>query len=171
VNFEAQRILIIGNLASGKTRLARSIAKKTNRPCYHIDSFQFDQNLNIRPLHLIRDELKKIEDQKHWIIDGFGPLDGLEARMKAAEQIIFLDLPSIQSYWWLTLRFIKSLWRPRSELPPGSSELNLKHIKKAYATLRKIHFGMLPELRRILEKPEYKSKTLIITSKSTLLKL
>lgn len=153
-----QKICILGNTASGKTRLAKKISKLTNIPVTHVDSIQFNQQLEILPLDQIRNKLFQIEHQDQWIIDGYGPLDMLEARFLKADQIIFIDPPIYINFFWLTYRQIKNILWPRSELPKGSSELNWKHIKKVYKTTWSIHIKMRPQLIKMIQRKEFVHK-------------
>ncbi len=153
-----KRITIIGNAAGGKTTLARQLGASTGLPVFHIDSIQFLPSLEIRPLDETRAELRKIMSQEFWILDGLGPFDLLIDRFKASDIVIFLDLPIWQHYFWYLKRQVTSLWRPRSELPPGSHEFGFQRTKKVLKTMRGIHEKMRPELLRILNSPEHSSK-------------
>lgn len=156
------RICVLGNSASGKTTLSKKIAFNLGLPVYHIDSIQFDSNLQIRPLELIREELKKIEQEPEWIIDGFGPLDMLEERFNRADLIIYLDRSYLYCLTMLSYRFFKNLFWPRLELPIGASEFNVSHIKKSYKTIRSVHYKMLPELLKMIQKKQFVKKVQII---------
>lgn len=167
-NLEIQKICIIGNIASGKTRLANKLSKKYKISVTHVDSIQFDQKLNIKNQELTRLALNDIQKNNQWIIDGYGPLDLLEKRFQQADQIIFLDPPVIFNFFWLTYRMIKIIFKPRLELPLGSTELNWKHIKKMYLTVWKIHKKMHPEVIKILSRDMFKHKVIIQNTDSTL---
>lgn len=159
-----KRITIIGNAAGGKTTLARQLGASTGLPVFHIDSIQFLPSLEIRPLDETRAELKKIISQEFWILDGLGPFDLLIDRFRASDIVIFLDLPIWQHYYWFLKRQVTSLWRPRSELPAGSREFGFLRTKKVLKTMRGIHEKMRPELLRILNTPEHRSKLIHLKS-------
>lgn len=163
-----KKISIIGNVASGKSTLARFLSKRKNLPVTHIDSIQFLPDLTIRPYAETIKTLSAIQDQPEWIIDGYGPLDILEARLKLSDQIIFIDLPIWLNYFWLMKRQIKNLFSPRAELPVGSSELSWAHTRKLIRSVDQIHYKMHPELRRILKKDIYQNKVVLIQSASEL---
>lgn len=157
-----QKVMVIGNVASGKSRLSRSLAQLWNLPLVHVDSVQFMPGMKIRPLPEIREALKHYEKQERWLIDGYGPLDMLENRLRRADQIIFIDLPLWRHQWWLCKRQIKNLWSRRPELPAGCDERNWRHTQKMYQVLKSAHRQMRPELLRILHRDEFKGKVLII---------
>lgn len=167
LNPQARKITLVGNIASGKTELSRRLSARLNIPVTHIDAIQFDQDLNIAKLDRTRTLLKQVQSEEAWIIDGQGPLDMFEARFALADQIIFIDLPIYMNFILLTYRLLKSLFMPRKELHPGSSELKWKHIKKQYRTTWIIHKKMRPELIRMLQRKEFCHKVITI---DTLLK-
>lgn len=162
LNRSAKRIALVGNIAVGKTALARYLGQELNLPVIHVDAIQFDQNLQIEDLEKTRNTVRGIEKEPSWIIDGHGPLDMLENRFRLADQIIFLDRPLWKNYFWLTYRQIKNFFKPRVEFFGKKTELNWSHTKKLYKTAWKIHKKMRPELHRMLGREEFKNKTLII---------
>lgn len=157
-----QRIVIIGNLAGGKTRLSRSLAKRYNLPLLHIDSVQFLPGMKIRTQSETKSIIEDISRQEKWIVDGFGPLDILEKRFAQADAIVMIDFPLWRHYWWCSKRQISNLWTRREELPPGCSELSWTHTIKLFKTLKQIHTKMRPELLRILNRPHNLGKTIFI---------
>ncbi len=154
----SKKICILGNVASGKTRLARKIAQQNLIEVTHVDSIQFDKHLQIQPLEKTRQFLKDIENLNQWIIDGYGPLEMLEQRFQKADLIIFLDPPLWKNYFWLTYRQIKNIFSGRNELPIGANELKWIHIKKLYRTTWTIHFIMRKELLKLLDHTNNKAK-------------
>jgi adenylate kinase family enzyme len=157
------KISLVGNVATGKTRLAKQLSKQHNIVVTHVDSIQFDQYLQIRNMPLVREELERVQKSDQWIIDGNGPLDMLERRFELSDQIFLVDPPLWANIFWLTYRQIKNIIFPRAELPHGSSELNWKHIKKSYRTLWTAYKKMRPELRRMLDRKEFKNKVIIVS--------
>lgn len=148
------RIAIIGNVASGKSTLARRLSKEKNIPVTFTDSIQFLPDLAIRPYKETIEILLDIQQQPFWIIDGYGPLDILEKRFELADQIIFCDPPIYKNYIRLLIRQIKNIFSPRVELPAGANELTWSHTQKLFKTINQQHQKMRPELLRILNRPE-----------------
>ncbi len=157
-----QKIAIVGNIASGKTELARRLSKRLGISVTHIDGVQFDQNLNIDDLDRTRSILNQVQEQEAWIIDGQGPLDMFEKRFTQADLIIFIDLPIYLNFILLTYRLFKNIFSPRKELPAGSNELSWVHIKKQYRTTWVIYKKMRPELIRMLKRNEFRSKVITL---------
>lgn len=158
-----QKIAVIGNIAGVKTQLSKRLAELHKLPLTHIDTLQFLPGMIIRPHNETKEILNGITDnQEKWLIEGFGPLDILEKRLRLADRIVFIDLPLWRHYWWCTKRQVKNLWSPRKELPEGCNELTLNHTKKLFKTLWQIHTKMRPELTRILNREYLKDKVLFV---------
>ena len=165
------RIMIIGNAASGKTRLSRKWAERYQLPLIHVDSIQFLQGLQIRPQEETRKILCDIVLQEKWLIDGFGPFDLLEARWLAADRIVYIDLPIWQNWTWACYRVITNFWTRRQELPRDCNELKAAHILKLFRSIGKMHRQMRPELTRILHRPDLKPKLIHIQDVKSLKRL
>lgn len=157
-----QKIFVIGNAATGKTIISRALAEKYHLPLFHVDTIQFLPGMKIRPLDETRTILKRVIAQPLWIIDGFGPLDMLEERFLESDVIIYLDLPVYISYWWAMKRQIQNLFSRRKELPLGCNELSIRHTKKLFMSIHKMHTQMQGELRRILMRPGLSQKVVRI---------
>ncbi len=158
------RIVIIGNVASGKTTLARQISSEKNIEITHVDSIQFLPGLIIRPYNETINLLNEIQLKTSWIIDGYGPLDILEKRFEICDQIIFLDPPVWKNYLRLIIRQFKNIFSERKELPANSNELTFRHTIKLFKTIRQQNEKMRPELLRILNREQNKKKLLVIVS-------
>ncbi|MGZ3772777.1 MAG: hypothetical protein ACXVCN_03665 [Bdellovibrio sp.] len=160
---EIKKIAVIGNIAGGKTKLSRQLGQLNSVPVTHIDAIQFLPGMIIRPHNETKKILNDITDtQERWLIDGFGPLDILEKRLKLSDRIVFVDLPLWRHYWWCAKRQTLNFWSPRTELPTECNELTLAHTKKLFRTLWQIHTKMRPELLRILNRENLKHKVIII---------
>lgn len=157
------KIAVIGNIAGGKTELSRRLADLHCLPITHVDALQFLPGMLIRPYKETIATLNEITDgQEKWLIDGFGPLDVLEKRLRLADRVVFIDFPIWRHYWWCTKRQLKNCWSPRKELPEGCNELTFEHTKKLFKTLWQIHKKMRPEMTRILNRQNIKDKVIFV---------
>lgn len=164
MNTVINKVMVVGNAAGGKTLLSRRLSQLHGLPVTHVDSIQFTQNMQIRPLPETREILKNIESQGAWLIDGFGPFDLIEKRFVLADRIVFIDLPLWRHSWWLLKRQMKSLWAPRAELPSNNSETNWAHTVKVFKTMKSIHRQMRPELIKIFNRDSMALKVTHITT-------
>lgn len=163
------KIAIIGNAAGGKTTLSRSLANIYSLKILHIDSHQFVPPMNIAPMDQTRSIISGfMNSHTSWIIDGHGPLDTLIPRLNEATHVIFIDLPLGTHVAWFLKRQFKNLWSQRQELPAGCKEASFRHTIKVLKHIKSLNKQMRPELHRILSKPEFKQKTLIIKNPSHL---
>lgn len=101
------KILIIGNIASGKSTLAKKLSKQMNIKHYEIDSIVHDDTLHIRrslpqQLHLIH----MINKNNDWIIEGVLRSD-LDILLELADKIIYLEISSYIQRMRILTRFIK----------------------------------------------------------------
>lgn len=156
------KIVVVGNIAGGKTRLSRNLAQLHGVPITYVDQIQFFPGMKIRPLQETRDALKKITEQEHWLIDGYGPLDLIEKRFQMSDHVVFVDFPIWRHYWWCTKRQIQNIWSRREELPEGCNELTWEHTMKLYRTLWQMHTKMRPELLRIFARDNLKNKMIYV---------
>lgn len=159
-NVFAKKIFIIGNIASGKTKLARQLSKKLEIPILHVDAIQFDSELNVRPRQQTVSRIQEFKLQDKWIVDGFGPFELIPANLKDCDLVIFLDCSIWQNYLWLAKRWGSLLFEKRPELVGKSSELKLRHMFKAVRSLRQFHLKMRPELIRVLNQETVRAKVL-----------
>lgn len=158
-----RKIAIIGNACGGKTILSRRLSEYYNLPIVHVDQLQYVEGLKLRPFKETIQLLQQEQNKMSWVIDGFGPLDILEERLKLADAVVMIDLPLWRHYFWAIKRTLKNIFfAQRIELPPNSSERNFQHIAKLFKTIRQIHTKMRPEMLRILNRDVLKRKTILI---------
>jgi len=102
----SRRIAIIGNIAGGKSTLARALAEATGIPHREYDTLLW------RGIELLPDEEAIALEQAWlaeptWIIDGMGAWEAMQRRLDRADGIIFIDLPLWQHYAWAAERRIE----------------------------------------------------------------
>jgi adenylate kinase family enzyme len=110
-----RRVAVFGNAGGGKSTLARQLAALTGLPLHVIDMMEFRVGGDAVP----RDEYLRahaeVLRQEAWIIDGFGGTQQAWERFAAADTLVYVDLPLVLHYWWVTKRLAKGL----SGTPPG----------------------------------------------------
>lgn len=90
---KVKRIMIIGNIASGKSTLAKYISQITNIDVFHLDKYYFKSKKDLKSNKEWELFLNEIVKRESWIIDGNYPKT-LMIRAINADLIIILD-PSI----------------------------------------------------------------------------
>ncbi len=58
--------------------------------------------------------------QDQWIIDGYGSLDTVWERPEIADTLVYVDMPILRHYWWMTKRFLKGFLVPPENWPENS---------------------------------------------------
>jgi adenylate kinase family enzyme len=143
-----RRVAVFGNTGGGKSTLARRLAELTRLPLYPLDLIQYrvggGQVSDEAYLGAHAELLRKEE----WIIDGYGTLASAWERFVAADTLIYIDLPILTHYWWVTKRLIKGLFVPPEGWPENSpmwrSTLN------SYKVVRLCHRGLTPKYRQLV---------------------
>ena len=127
----SSRIAIIGNVAGGKSTLARALSEATGIPHREYDTLLW------RGAELLPDEEAIALEQAWlaepiWIIDGMGAWDAIKRRLDRADGIIFVDLPLLQHYTWAAERRIDRA-RRGAEPDPREQALNLETLFRVIA--------------------------------------
>ena len=93
------KIAIMGYVGSGKSFLARKLAKKYDIPKLELDDIAFDLYWKPVARDKILPEIQAFMEQDSWIIDGnYGDLLQ-EQRLDMADRIIFVMLPGLQCFF------------------------------------------------------------------------
>jgi adenylate kinase family enzyme len=95
-----ERVVVLGNGASGKSRFARELSEATGIACTDLDSIFWSADLAPTP----QDEWREIQDElvkrDRWILDGdLGPYDALDVRLRRAATIVLFDIPTVVCAW------------------------------------------------------------------------
>lgn len=90
------KIAIMGYVGSGKSVLARNLAKKFGIPKLELDEIAFDLNWKAVDRCKILPDIQFFMEQDSWIIDGNYEDLLQEQRLEMADHIIFVMLPRFQ---------------------------------------------------------------------------
>ena len=108
-----QRVAIIGPCGAGKSMLAVRLGPILGLPVIHLDAEHWLPGWTEPPQPQWREKNRRLMAREHWIIDGnYG--DSMEARIIAADTIVFLDFPRWRCVW----RIIKRVMHHRGSTRP-----------------------------------------------------
>jgi adenylate kinase family enzyme len=101
---EVRRIVILGPGASGKSTLARALADATGLPLVELDTVFWSSGLAPTPRERWIEVQRDLAAADAWILDGdLGPYDALDVRLRRADTVVLLDLPT----WRCALRAVR----------------------------------------------------------------
>ena len=116
-----KKIMVFGKPGSGKSTLSKSLAAATGIKLHQLDSIVYKSNGEMVERKTYDRQHEDILSSNSWIIDGFGPVDSFNLRLEAADTLIYIDLPYVISYWFVTKRLLKGLLVTPEGWPDGSS--------------------------------------------------
>jgi len=143
-----KRVAVFGNAGGGKSTLARRLAELTRLPLYPLDLIQFKPGGGEVPHD---DYLKTHADllrREEWIIDGFGSVASAWERFALADTLIYVDLPLMTHYRWVTKRLIKGLF----VLPEGwpAKSPMWRSTMDSYRVIPLCHRHVTPKYRQVV---------------------
>ena len=143
-----KRVAVFGNAGGGKSTLAKHLAELTRLPLYPLDLIQFRAGGGEVP----HDEyLKAHADllrQDAWIIDGFGCVASAWERFSRADTLVYVDLPLVTHYWWVTKRLFKGGFVAPQGWPENSPMW--RSTMNSYKVAWLCHRRMTPRYRQLI---------------------
>lgn len=105
------KIYIVGSVGSGKTTLARKVARKLQVSHFETDNFVWKRHApedirnDVEARNQLLQDAVALDD---WVIEGVH-IDWTDPGLRAADQIIFLDIPVRRRSWRIIARYIRQL--------------------------------------------------------------
>lgn len=161
-----RKIAVFGKPGSGKSTLSKALASATGIPLHQLDSIVYKRNGELVDRQTYDEAHETILSSDSWIIDGFGPMDSFNQRLNAADTLVYIDLPYLTSYWFVTKRLLKGLIEKPEGWPDGSSVL--KGTLESYKVLRLCPKFWNEDFRGRLEKLSVDKSVHIVKSVSEL---
>ena len=116
-----RRILVIGSGGAGKSTLARCVSERLGLPLLHLDRMYWRPGWIATPKEEWRQTVESAIAAETWIMDGnYGGT--MDIRIRAADTIIFLDLPRLLCLWRIVRRQVQWRGRSRPDMTPGCPE-------------------------------------------------
>ena len=142
------KVAVFGNTGGGKSTLSKRLAKLTGLPWVPLDSIQYRPGGDKVPHTEFKSAHDALLKQDQWIVDGFGSMDTLWNRLATADTLVYLDMPVLQHYWWVTKRFLTGAWVSPAGWPENSSLL--KGTLNSYSTVWLCHTKLTPKYREYI---------------------
>jgi adenylate kinase family enzyme len=143
-----KKVAVFGNAGGGKSTLAKRLAELTRLPLYPIDMLQFKAGGDAVPHDEYLKQHADLLRRDEWIIDGFGCVSSAWQRFSAADTLIYVDLPLLTHYTWVTKRFIKGLFGNPEGWPDNSPLWS--STMSSYRVLPMCHRHLTPRYRQLV---------------------
>ena len=144
------RVAVFGNSGGGKSTFSKKLAQLTGLPLVPLDLLQYRPGGSQVPHTEFKSAHDRLLEQDQWIVDGFGSIDTVWKRLDVADTLVYLDMPLFLHYWWVTKRFLQSLWIPPEGWPDKSSVL--QGTLKSYSVVWLCHQKLTPKYREYVER-------------------
>ena len=116
-----QRILVIGSGGSGKTTVARQIARRLELPIVHLDALYWQPGWRATEKPAWEAIVRELIAAPRWVMDGnYGGT--LDLRLARCDTVVFLDLPRVVCLWRVVKRWLTFRGRTRPDMTQDCPE-------------------------------------------------
>lgn len=132
-----KKVAVFGKPGNGKSTLSKKLASATGITLHSLDSILYKPNGEEVDRKSYKETHESILASEQWIVEGFGPMNSLESfnrRLEEADTLIYIDLPYPVTYWLVTKRLLKGLFRKPEGWPEGASLI--KGTLESYRVLK-----------------------------------
>ena len=116
-----RRVLVVGNLASGKSTLARQLAAKVALPIYHLDRHFWQSGWTMPDKEEWKLWVDDTISKPSWILDG-NYVSSLLRRAALADTIVFIDIHWTTALYRYLARSILRTREGQDDIPSDVSE-------------------------------------------------
>ncbi len=156
-----KKVAVFGNAGGGKSSLSQRLADMTGLPWVPLDQMKYKPGGVEVPHAEFKAAHDQLLQQDQWIVDGFASLDTLWKRLDTADTLVYLDMPVLRHYWWVTKRFLKGTlpagWPENSPLAQGAVN--------SYRTVWLCHTKLTPRYREYVEQARLKKRVYHLRSR------
>jgi adenylate kinase family enzyme len=143
-----KRVAVFGNAGGGKSTLARRLAELTRLPLYPLDMIQFRAGGAKVPHEEYLKAHAEVLRREAWIIDGYGCVASSWERFAQADTLVYVDLPLVTHYWWVTKRLIQGLLATPEGWPDNSPMW--RSTMNSYKVVWLCHRRLTPRYRQLV---------------------
>ena len=143
-----KRVAVFGNAGGGKSTIARRLSELTGLPLYVVDMMQFRAGGVKVPQHEFLQAHADLLRRDEWVLDGFGSAALSWERFAAADTLVYVDLPLLIHYTWVTQRLIKGLFTDPKGWPRGSPLWS--STLSSYRVIPLCHRNLTPKYRQFV---------------------
>jgi adenylate kinase family enzyme len=143
-----KKVAVFGNAGGGKSTLARRLAELTGLPLYVVDVLKFGPGGAAIPHDEYLEVHAELLGRGEWIIDGFGCVASAWERFAAADTLVYVDLPLLTHYRWVTKRLVGGLFADPPGWPPNSPLWS--STLSSYRTIPRCHRSLTPRYRQLV---------------------
>ena len=119
--FKSEKILVIGSSGAGKSTFSKKLHNILNIPLIHLDKYYHKPNWEEPKKKDWEKTVKKLANQKEWIMDG-NYAESFDIRIPKSDTIIFLDYNSFYCCFRVIKRVITDYGKRRSDMAKGCKE-------------------------------------------------
>ena len=116
------KVSIMGYSGSGKSTLAKAVAKSYECEALHLDTVQFLENWEVRPIEESQKIVSTFLENESWVIDGNYSNFHLAERLANSDQIVLLLFSRWASLRRATARYFKYRGKTRPDMAAGCEE-------------------------------------------------
>lgn len=146
-----KKVALIGCGGSGKTFLSKQFASLIDAPVTHLDAVYYDEEWNTLSKEKFAATQEDLVEAATWVIEG-NYAGTMPIRLRAADTVIFLDIPPAVCLWGLAQRrlrygggqndstgvydriswnFVRYVWGYRKTMAPRVRDLISEHATEA----------------------------------------
>src|SRR2546423_5382876 len=115
------RVAVVGTSGSGKTTVARKLAKRLGLPHVELDALSHGPGWTETPVEESRRQVASATEAEGWVVDGNYETKLGDLVLERADTVVWLDLPLPLALSRVTRRTIRRI-RTREELWSGNRE-------------------------------------------------
>jgi len=112
------KIFVTGNAGSGKSTLSKRLAAHHGLDWYGLDTIVWKEGWQKAPADERDKQIAQLIAKPHWVIDGVS-----DEILKAADEVVFLDVPRRVSFYRVAKRNWRYLFTSRPDLPANCPEV------------------------------------------------